>query len=257
MQIYLARNNQQAGPYTLEQLNQMLASQQVLMTDLVWHQGMAEWKALGEVTQGKLYYQPEGHVPPITPPEASKTSYHNPSIQQVSVQKKIEQQELASYGARFLAKVIDLLLWLPATFIPTFFLNQPQIDQLAVLQEKMRNASSSDQALLLQQELIQVIPVEAWQFMGAYIVIMLVVQAILLGRSGQSIGKKVAKIRIVDAENGAKVNLMRAFTLRSMIFIILNIIFMPFITIVDYAFGLSKTRQTLHDKLAKTKVVKQ
>ncbi len=25
MQIYLARNNQQAGPYTLEQLNQMLA----------------------------------------------------------------------------------------------------------------------------------------------------------------------------------------------------------------------------------------
>ncbi len=34
MQIYLARNNQQAGPYTLEQLNQMLASQQVLLTDL-------------------------------------------------------------------------------------------------------------------------------------------------------------------------------------------------------------------------------
>lgn len=37
MQIYLARNNQQAGPYTLEQLNQMLASQQVLLTDLAWH----------------------------------------------------------------------------------------------------------------------------------------------------------------------------------------------------------------------------
>ncbi|MGS5758424.1 DUF4339 domain-containing protein, partial [Acinetobacter baumannii] len=38
MQIYLARNNQQAGPYTLEQLNQMLASQQVLLTDLAWHE---------------------------------------------------------------------------------------------------------------------------------------------------------------------------------------------------------------------------
>lgn len=46
MQIYLARNNQQAGPYTLEQLNQMLASQQVLLTDLAWHEGMTEWKAL-------------------------------------------------------------------------------------------------------------------------------------------------------------------------------------------------------------------
>jgi len=54
MQIYLARNNQQAGPYTFEQLNQMLASQQVLLTDLAWHEGMTEWKALGELTQGKL-----------------------------------------------------------------------------------------------------------------------------------------------------------------------------------------------------------
>lgn len=43
MQIYLARNNQQAGPYSIEQLNQMLASQQVLLTDLAWHQGMTEW----------------------------------------------------------------------------------------------------------------------------------------------------------------------------------------------------------------------
>jgi hypothetical protein len=56
MQIYLARNNQQAGPYTLEQLNQMLANQQVMLTDLAWHQGMTEWKALGELTQGKSQY---------------------------------------------------------------------------------------------------------------------------------------------------------------------------------------------------------
>ena len=57
MQIYLARNNQQAGPYSLEQLNQMLSSQQVLLTDLVWHEGMSEWKTLGELTQGKLVYE--------------------------------------------------------------------------------------------------------------------------------------------------------------------------------------------------------
>ena len=55
MQIYLARNNQQAGPYTLEQVNQMLASQQILLTDLAWHEGMTEWKALGELTKVNLY----------------------------------------------------------------------------------------------------------------------------------------------------------------------------------------------------------
>ena len=58
MQIYLARNNQQAGPYSLEQLNQMLASQQVLLPDLAWHQGLTEWKTLGELTQGHMTYQP-------------------------------------------------------------------------------------------------------------------------------------------------------------------------------------------------------
>lgn len=50
---------------------------------------------------------------------------------------------------------------------------------------------------------------------------------------------------------------MRAFTLRSFIFIILNMLFMPIITIIDHIFALSEKRQTLHDKLAKTKVVKQ
>lgn len=34
MHIFLARNGVQAGPYTLEQLNQMLATGQVLLTDL-------------------------------------------------------------------------------------------------------------------------------------------------------------------------------------------------------------------------------
>ena len=67
MQIYLARNNQQAGPYSLEQVNQMLASQQVLLTDLAWHEGMTEWITLGELTQGILVYEPVGYSTFNTP----------------------------------------------------------------------------------------------------------------------------------------------------------------------------------------------
>lgn len=253
MQIYLARNNQQAGPYTVEQLNQMLSSQQVLLTDLVWHQGMTEWKALGELTQGKLYYQPEGYQP--TPPV--QQSYSNPSIASVNVQKNTAQQELASIGSRFLAKLVDLALWLPAMVIPSFFMQEEQVAQLTELQQKMQNANSSDQAIKLQEQLFTLIPMEAWQAMLVYIVLMLAAQAFLIAKSGQSLGKKVAKIQIVDAENGQQVNLMRAFTLRSVIFIVLNLLFMPFITIIDHAFVLSQKRQTLHDKLAKTKVIKR
>ena len=254
MQIYLARNNQQAGPYTLEQLNQMLTSQQVLLTDLVWHEGMTEWKALGELTQGKLVYQPIGYNP--APPEP--TPIENQDVHQVKIEKKATlNNELASIPTRVLAKVIDLLLWLPAAAIPSFFLKAEQFNELSEIQQKMQATDSPNQAVQLQQQLFTLIPMEAWQAMFVYILIMLGIQAFMLAKSGQSIGKKLTKIKIVDAETGEKVSLMRAFTLRSFIFIILNMLFMPIITIIDHIFALSEKRQTLHDKLAKTKVVKQ
>ena len=60
MKIYLARNNVQAGPYTLDELNRMLASQEVAMSDLIWHTGMSAWQRVGDLTGGRLYYQPSG-----------------------------------------------------------------------------------------------------------------------------------------------------------------------------------------------------
>ena len=255
MQIYLARNNQRAGPYTVEQLNQMLASQQVLLTDLAWHQGMTEWKALGELTQGKLVYEPTGYVAASATTQTS--NYNNSTIQNVQVKAKAPVQELASINSRVLAKILDLFLWLPAAIIPSFFLKADQIPQLNSLQQKMQNASSSDQMVQYQQELLTLIPVEAWQAMFFYVIAMLAVQAFFLAKSGQSLGKKITNIKIVDADTGENVKLTRIFLIRSVVFIFLNMVFMPFITIIDYAFGFGKNRQTLHDKLAKTKVIKQ
>ena len=268
MQIYLARNNQQAGPYTLEQLNQMLANQQVLLTDLAWHQGMTEWKALGELTQGKLIYQPEGYVAPEAPaaptyqaPQSvndSNTGYMRPR----STQNITAKNELASIPSRILAKIVDLLLWLPATFILTAFFTPEQETRFAQLNQEFMNvmlSSDADPALAqqLQTQMFEMFSQQAWIATIIYLVIMLAIQAFLIGKSGQSIGKKLTKIKIVDAETGEKTSLMRAFTVRSVFFIFLNIIFMPLSAIIDWAFGLGKKRQTLHDKLAKTQVVKQ
>ncbi|MFJ1393241.1 RDD family protein, partial [Acinetobacter baumannii] len=52
------------------------------------------------------------------------------------------------------------------------------------------------------------------------------------------------------------VNLTRNYLLRSVVFIILNLLFMPISTIIDYAFALGQKRQALHDKIARTKVIK-
>lgn len=247
MQIYLARNNQQAGPYSLEQINQMLASQQVLLTDLAWHQGLTEWKALGELTQGQMVYQPTGYT-------ATAPAFE-PKIE---VQAKAKSNvELASLGQRAFAKGLDLLLWLPVAAIPSFFLQPEQMQQLNALQEKMQNATSAAQTSQLQSELFALIPDQAWQMMLLYLVVMLVIQAVLISKTGQSIGKRLAKIQIVDQTDHSLVSLWRGFTLRSFVFIFLNVVLFPFITVLDYAFGLSQKRQTLHDKLAKTKVIKK
>ncbi|KQG72631.1 RDD family protein, partial [Acinetobacter baumannii] len=213
MQIYLARNNQQAGPYTLEQLNQMLASQQVLLTDLAWHEGMTEWKALGELTQGKLVYQPTGY----SAFSANTNTPYNETIQHIRVETKTH--ELASISSRALAKIIDLLLWLPIAAIPSFFFNEAQYKQLFELQKQMQSAEvASTKAAELQQQLFTLIPIEAWHTMLLYVAIMLAIQAFLLTKFGQSIGKKIVGIRIVDAETNGKVNLTRIFLLRSVVF---------------------------------------
>ena len=263
MQIYLARNNQQAGPYTVEQINQMLASQQVLLTDLAWYQGMPEWKALGELTQGKLVFQPEGYNQneKLSPYDNNNNLTHinpqqNSSIRHTGVNHN-SRPELASIGSRIAAKFIDFLFWIPSLAMPSFFLEKSQIEQLAEIQQKMQAATTSDQAVALQSELFALIPMEAWQAMGIYVVLMLIMQAIFISKSGQSVGKKLVKIQIVDAETDQKVNLMRGFSLRSVIFIVLNLVFFPFITVLDHVFALTKKRQTLHDKLAKTKVIKR
>ncbi|OTG81916.1 RDD family protein [Acinetobacter sp. ANC 5054] len=262
MQIYLARNNQQAGPYTLEQLNQMLASQQVQLTDLVWHQGMSEWKALGELTQGQHVYMPEGYTPPVpSTPFEPKQNTATQNYASARTQQN-EQYTLASIPKRVLAKIVDLLLWIPATFILTAFFNTVEKSKFASLNEQFMQAvmtPNADPNVLqtLQTQMVDMFPNQAWIAMFAYLFIMLFIQAFLIAKSGQSIGKKITKIKIVDVETGEQVNLMRGFTLRSVLFIFLNFLSMPLSVIIDSVFIFSKKRQTLHDKLAKTKVINQ
>ncbi|WP_447502937.1 RDD family protein, partial [Acinetobacter pittii] len=115
------------------------------------------------------------------------------------------------------------LLWLPIAAIPSFFFNESQYKQLFELQKQMQSAEvASTKAAELQHQLFTLIPIEAWHSMLAYVVIMLAIQAFLLTKYGQSIGKKIVGIKIVDAESNGKVNLTRIFLLRSVVFIILN-----------------------------------
>lgn len=263
MQIYLARNNQQAGPYTVEQINQMLASQQVLLTDLAWHQGMAEWKALGELTQGKLEYQPAGYVPSApfpTKTQISETNTETP-LHKIQVEKKHNTSELAPFYARFIAKFIDLLLWLPATFILTAFFTEAEDQKFMALNQQLIELvmnKSADVQLMenTQAAIFGMIPNIAIISAVVYLIIMLFIQGFLLHKYGQSIGKKLLGIKVVDLQTEANPGVVRAFVLRSLVFILPTLYTLPLFSIIDYLFSIGKKKQTLHDKLAKTKVIK-
>lgn len=257
MQIYLARNNQQAGPYTVEQVNQMLATGQVLLDDLAWHEGMPEWKKLGELTGGELFYllpgaEPLATVTPVNPNKSWADHAKQPSIAQ--------NADLAPIEKRFIAKAIDIILiWLPLSIILMSSLSPAQIAQL----EKMQGGSVVPSAQQQEQvtALLTSLPEQTFIALGIYMLGYYLLQAFLLKKSGQTIGKKALGIRIVDEQTGQKTTLVRSFIIRSLAFIVLANLFSMIgangliMYIIDYAFVFSQRRQTLHDRLARTIVV--
>lgn len=49
MKIHLARERLRFGPFTLDQANRRLATGELLLTDLAWHEGLKGWKPLSEI----------------------------------------------------------------------------------------------------------------------------------------------------------------------------------------------------------------
>jgi len=65
-QYYVAINNQQAGPFTMDALKQHLAEGSVKRDSLVWKQGMASWTAAESVPDLQQLFTT---VPPPLPPQ--------------------------------------------------------------------------------------------------------------------------------------------------------------------------------------------
>ncbi len=84
-----------------------------------------------------------------------------------------------------------------------------------------------------------------------------IINAVLISKSGQSLGKKIVKTRIVDQETGVPAGLAQGFLIRDLAFRFLTGIPLvgPFILIADIIYLFMDNHQTLHDKLAKTLVV--
>lgn len=307
MQIFLARNNVQAGPYTLDEVNRMLASGEVLLSDLAWHAPMTAWQLLGELTKGELFYNPP-HTPTSQPPQTesqSNSEQGEPQNEQRRVtvaelygQKPVQNQDdntnkpnwnapkpkpspagewqgryrtqgygtnsdgetgelvLASVGSRFLATVINGLLFFGAMFpfLQAFIALNPDPDKM--------NAGDFATRMGYAQELAQKIEPSQVTLTMIFVLGLLVVQSVLIAKNGQSLGKFIAGIKIVDAKTRQKPNAGAVLGVRGVLLFVIYWLSSAFgvnaiLLVANYLMAsFSKDKQGWHDKMAGTLVVK-
>ena len=78
-------------------------------------------------------------------------------------------------------------------------------------------------------------------------------QVVLLRREGQTVGKRLLRIRIVDEETGVRGAVVRNVVLRYLVNWLLILI--PPYVVIDHMLIFAKNRRCVHDYLAGTKVV--
>ena len=147
-----------------------------------------------------------------------------------------EEQELAGRGMRLLAWFLDgvivgLMVWVPALIVAaaTGVFSQPS-DQF-------------DSSLLILPLSLCAVGFIAWAW----------ITLLLVARYGQTIAKRLLEIRVVRS-NGSEASLGRIFWLRNVVNGLLSMI--PLYGLIDLLFIFGERRQTIHDLIADTIVVK-
>jgi uncharacterized RDD family membrane protein YckC len=85
----------------------------------------------------------------------------------------------------------------------------------------------------------------------------LIVNGVLLWRFGQTLGKRLLKIRIVDHTSNEKPPLWKLIVIRTAFFPFLHATFIGYwyLLVADLGFGMRADRRCLHDLVCGTKVV--
>ena len=310
MQIFLARNNVQAGPYNLEQLNIMLASGEVLLDDLIWHEGLDQWQRLGNVTNNQTVYRPTHSGSPETndsiinnvtvfpedtnfttkddksvsldrlygKPERSKnvkadmttnrhqTPHNNVSLNKTALKKTVADNDkvigdvvLAPIMSRVLATALNGLLYILAILPLVMALTKMDVDYT-----KFQNIQDMDAAYQYSMSLMESIPSSTLMMSQVMVFGLFALQLLFIIMRGQSLGKLITGIRVVDQTTHRLPSFIKLVGTRTLLlFIIYNLLFsftsfLGFVIIAIHYYMASKSPENIgwHDKLAKTLVVK-
>jgi len=309
MQIFLARNNVQAGPYQLEQLNIMLASGEVLLDDLMWHEGLAQWQRVGDLTNNQTVYRPTSANTPevndsiinnvtVFPEDTNKakddksvsldrlygkperpknvkadmttnrhqTPHNNVSLNKSTLKKAVADNDkvvgnvvLAPIMSRVLATALNGLLYILAILPLVMALTKMDVDYT-----KFQNIQDMDAAYQYSMSLMESLPSSTLMMSQVMVFGLFALQLVFITMRGQSLGKLITGIRVVDQTTHRLPSFIKLIGTRTLLlFIIYNLLFsftsfLGFVIIAIQYYMASKSPENIgwHDKLAKTLVVK-
>lgn len=245
MTYHIARDGQQQGTFSENDVRTGLSDGHFRANDLCWTEGMPEWKPLGAVfatTSAAVaaISAPASVTTPLFTPNvsASANPYAPPSA---DIRTQLNRLPLASLGQRFGASMLDGVIGL-VLCIPLF---------LAI--PMMENVGEAGPGTGTPPE----IPANALNLMGISGVLLLLLFAYtiyLLSVKGQTLGKKMLGIRIVNNLDDSNAGFVRAFLLRGLVNGLIGAI-VPFYWLVDICFIFNAERRCLHDFIGGTRVI--
>jgi RDD family/GYF domain 2 len=178
MQYHIARNGQQAGTFSEEDVRSKLLLNEFSPSDLCWTEGMAEWEPLGvrfaQTTSPVVAIG--GTMNPYAPPQTNIIPNSATGLQ------------LATLGDRLVAAILDGVIAM-LLMIPMF---------IGIGMSVPANAAESNQPPEFSPVSMGLIGLSVLLLIG-----MIIYNLVLLATRGQTIGKKLKGIRIVTYPEGA------------------------------------------------------
>jgi len=230
MQVWIGRNGERFGPYADEEIRQWLRDGTCRPEELGWHEGMTDWRPLGELFPDER--PAAGSVPPMPPPAP-------PPFMGVT---DVAEPEYAGFWLRFGAWVIDyLILMVPFTIISLSM-------GLGVAMTKLLSQMESDQTAAISAYAVAVQPITY-----VLLVIGFVYYAAFESSKWQATpGKMAVGIRVTDTE-GKRISVGRAAGRNAIRLVNAFTFLVPMVFYVTAAF--TQRKQGVHDLLASTYVL--
>lgn len=243
------------GPVTAEQIRVWMNAGRANLDTQAKLVGSSEWRRLGDYAEFSGAPTP----PVMAAPPPPGAPFGGPSGPQ-GAELAADEATLAGHGARIGAAFINLAVY--------FFSMMPGAVMGArrMMEEfpEMRQGKFIPPDRIAQMDPGVLLQMAALVYGGVGIAILL--QAVLIGFTGQSLGKLLVGVRVVRVD-GAKAGFVRAALLRYLlpVFFFFMLLLIPFVGIllalaylaVDLGFMFRADRRCLHDLVAGTIVVKK